>query len=505
MSNKFLMFFVNNINLKTLPKNRTFINNSQQFKNIFVREISNYFLENSYKNLNSLNTEAFSSYGKIKPQKLNLKSDEIKNNREIKKIEEKNYVENNFYPLQIEKIGNEKQIFTVYIEKGQYKIKMDNENGSLNINQINELISLLKNINQKEIKEFGEALIVMLLNSIDKNEKDLLSVPIFTEKIGNEIEKGKQILAIYIDKENCKIELDGKNFVFDIKKPNTLINFSKNIEKKEFEEFVEILNKIIEVAKTQNPDVKIEIKFDEEKIEFKIFPLKPKEENNLSNTPIEIKSMEIIINGKKENKLISFEKNKIQENENLDLNSFKIEGKPKLLEITDKENKFPDFKILEADISSINFIEKNEINFKNLYDNLIYKIKETLEETAKIKIDNKLANAEVVFNLNDNEKLVVKLVYTKNQDTVNIIFVSQNEKVLNSIRENMNFFVEVFNKENINVNIFLNQNHSNFKEQFLNYSMWQNYPIFEEENETGTFNYIEEKNYINELEVDIFI
>jgi len=472
MNNKFLMF-VNNINLKTLPKNRTFINNSQKFKNIFVKEISNYFLENSDKNLNTLNTEtflkainkdfspSFLSYRKIEFQKLNLKSNEIKKTENRK---EKDYVENNFYPLPIEKIGSKNQVFKIYIDKENCKIQLNGENFVFDIKEINTLTDLPKNIEKKEFKEFVETLNKIIEVVKTKNSDVEIEIKFDEGKVDFKIFSLKPkeedkftdfgILETHISSINFMDKKEVKEF-FELLKSidkNGLKNeinktdLPKNIEKKEFKEFVEILNKIIEVAKTKNSDVEIEIKFDEGKVDFKIFSLKPKE-----------------------------------------------------------EDKFTDFRILETDISGVNFIEKNEVNFKNLYDNLIYKIKETLEETAKIKIDNKLANAEIIFNLNDNEKLVVKLIYTKNQDTVNIIFASQNEKVLNSIKENINFFAEAFNKENINVNIFLNQNLTNFKEQFLNYPILQNYHIFEEENKTGIFNYIEEKNYINDLGLDIFV
>jgi G3E family GTPase len=573
MNNKFLMF-VNNINSKTLPKNRTFINNSQKFKNIFVKEISNYFLENSDKNLNTLNTEtflkainkdfspSFLSYRKIEFQKLNLKSNEIKKTENRK---EKDYVENNFYPLPIEKIGSKNQVFKIYIDKENCKIQLNGENFVFDIKEINTLTDLPKNIEKKEFKEFVETLNKIIEVVKTKNSDVEIEIKFDEGKVDFKIfslkpkEEDKftdfRILETDISGINFMDKKEVKEF-FELLKSidkNGLKNeinktdLPKNIEKKEFKEFVETLNKIIEVVKTKNSDVEIEIKFDEGKVDFKIFSLKPKEEDKFTDFRI----LETDISGinfmdKKEVKeffelLKSIDKNGLKNEinktdlpKNIEKREFKefVETLNKIIEVVKtknsdveieikfdegkvdfkifslkpkEEDKFTDFRILGTDISGVNFIEKNEVNFKNLYDNLIYKIKETLEETAKIKIDNKLANAEIIFNLNDNEKLVVKLIYTKNQDTVNIIFASQNEKVLNSIKENINFFAEAFNKENINVNIFLNQNLTNFKEQFLNYPILQNYHIFEEENKTRIFNYIEEKNYINDLGLDIFV
>jgi G3E family GTPase len=573
MNNKFLMF-VNNINSKTLPKNRTFINNSQKFKNIFVKEISNYFLENSDKNLNTLNTEtflkainkdfspSFLSYRKIEFQKLNLKSNEIKKTENRK---EKDYVENNFYPLPIEKIGSKNQVFKIYIDKENCKIQLNGENFVFDIKGINTLTDLSKNIEKREFKEFFETLNKIIEVVKTKNSDVEIEIKFNEGKVDFKIfslkpkEEDKftdfRILETDISGINFMDKKEVKEF-FELLKSidkNGLKNeinktdLPKNIEKKEFKEFVETLNKIIKVVKTKNSDVEIEIKFNEGKVDFKIFSLKPKEEDKFTDFRI----LETDISGinfmdKKEVKeffelLKSIDKNGLKNEinktdlpKNIEKKEFKefVETLNKIIKVVKtknsdveieikfnegkvdfkifslkpkEEDKFADFRILETDISGVNFIEKNEVNFKNLYDNLIYKIKETLEETAKIKIDNKLANAEIIFNLNDNEKLVVKLIYTKNQDTVNIIFASQNEKVLNSIKENINFFAEAFNKENINVNIFLNQNLTNFKEQFLNYPILQNYHIFEEENKTRIFNYIEEKNYINDLGLDIFV
>jgi pterin-4a-carbinolamine dehydratase len=328
MNNKFLMF-VNNINLKTLPKNRTFINNSQKFKNIFVKEISNYFLENSDKNLNTLNTEtflkainkdfspSFLSYRKIEFQKLNLKSNEIKKTENRK---EKDYVENNFYPLPIEKIGSKNQVFKIYIDKENCKIQLNGENFVFDIKEINTLTDLPKNIEKKEFKEFVEILNKIIEVVKTKNSDVEIEIKFDEGKVDFKIfslkpkEEDKftdfRILETDISGINFMDKKEVKEF-FELLKSidkNGLKNeinktdLPKNIEKKEFKEFVEILNKIIEVAKTKNSDVEIEIKFDEGKVDFKIFSLKPKE-----------------------------------------------------------EDKFTDFRILETDISGINFMDKKEV------------------------------------------------------------------------------------------------------------------------------------------------
>jgi len=553
MNNKFIIF-LNNTNLKSSQKNKIFINNSQKFKNIFVEKLSNsHYLDKNFNLTNpktflKVNHKYFNSSAPIYEKiKLNLKSNETKNNKEFKeKIEkkkEKKYIENNFYSLPVEKIGNINKVFKINIDKKNSEIKLDEKNFVFNINEANILTNLSKSIENKKLGELDVELLNKIIEVVKTNNLDIkgeikigdgkIDFSIFSlkpkqdskslktlaeikgtriifskvegnkiqEKVGSEVRKVKQKFTPYIDKENYEIKLSEKDFVFNIKEENILSNLPKNIKNKEVKELVDLLNEIIKVVKTKNPEAKIEIKFNEDKIDFKIFSLKLKEENDLSIKPTEIHSQEIILNEKKGNKILFFEENNIPKEENLNSILKMKENKSELSEITNGENKFFDFKIVDADI---NLIEKNEINFKSLYNNLIYKIKETLEETAKIKIDNKLANAEIVFNLNDNEKLVVKLTYTKNQDTVNIIFISQNEKILNSIKENMNFFTEIFNRDNINVNIFLNQNTTNFKEEFLNYSMWQNFPIFEKENKIEVFNYTEGKNYIN-LELDIFV